>query len=67
MLRDSDTIHRRNQHPASPLSFFLILHPAYQKLRETPRYLRPLRLLLRQKYLQVRIPPAQVRDKRTVA
>ncbi len=67
MLRHKHTVHRRNQHPTTPLRILLILHPTHQKLRQAPRHLRPLRLLLRQKHLHIRIPPPQISHQRPIA
>src|SRR5271168_3760241 len=68
-LRHNDPIHRRNQQSRPPRIILstLSLHTAHQELRQAPRHMRPLRLLLRQKHLQVRIPSPQIGHQRTVA
>ncbi len=45
----------------------LLVHPPHQKLRQPPGDLRPLRLLLRQKHLHIRIPPPQISHQRPIA
>ena len=62
MLYDSNTIDLRNQHPSAPTLAaigFEPLHLCHQKLRQRPRRLRPLRLLVRQQHLQERLGVAK--------